>query len=233
MTAPDVRPIGRLVVTPRALADYRDMFVLTDEDLVAGPILDCPGGASPFGAQVRARGGTAVSVDPVYTTGPAELMALVRADIERTYAWAATQDATVNWSYVGSADAMRRAFEVGADLFAMDYDPGSPWYVAAQLPNLPFPDRHFRLALCSHLLFCYPEYLGYAEHLAGLLELMRVTAGEVRVYPLIDTAAATYPRLAELRTDLAARGVETEIRSANCSWQTGGDRFLACRRSPT
>ena len=230
MTNPETRPIGRLVVTPRALADYRDMFVLTDEDLVAGPILDCPGGASPFGAQVRARGGTVISVDPVYDTPAEELMALVRDDIERTYAWAASQDATVNWSYLGSAEAMRRAFEVGADLFAMDYEPGSLRYVTAALPHLPFPDRHFRLALCSHLLFCYPEYLGYDEHLAGLLELVRVTAGEVRVYPLIDTAATTYPRLTELRTALAGSGVHTEIRPARCAWQIGGDQFLACRR---
>jgi hypothetical protein len=227
----NARPLGRLVVTPRALADYRDMFVLTDDDLTAGPILDCPGGASPFGAQVRARGGTVVSVDPAYTAPLADLIAVVRADIQRTYTWAATQDATVNWAYLGSAEAMRRGFEVAADLFALDYAPASTWYVAARVTRLPFPDRHFRLALCSHLLFCYPEYLTYAEHRAGLMELMRVTAGEVRVYPLVDTAATTYPRLDDLRRDLAACGVHTEIRPANCSWQTGGDQLLACRRA--
>jgi hypothetical protein len=229
MTTSDTRPLGRLVVTPRALADYRDMFALTDDDLVAGPVLDCPGGASPFGAQVRARGGTVISVDPIYDTPPAELMAVVREDIERTYLWA-SQDASLNWSYLGSAAAMRRAFEVGADMFAMDYEPNSPHYVAAALPHLPFPDRHFRLALCSHLLFCYPEYLGYDEHLAALLELVRVTAGEVRVYPVIDTAA-TQLRLAELRTALASSGIYTEIRPAAGAWQTGGDHFLVCVRA--
>jgi hypothetical protein len=227
----DVRPIGRLVVTPRALADYRAMFVLTDDDLTTGPILDCPAGASPFGAQVRARGGSAVSVDPVYALPPGELNSLVRNDIERAYAWAATQDATVNWSYLGSADAMRRAFELGADLFAMDYAANAPWYVAARIADLPFVDGHFRLSLCSHLLFCYPEYLSYADHLDGVLELARVTAGEVRVYPLVDTAAVAYPRLDELRADLAARGIDSEVRPAACAWHTGGDRLLACRRS--
>jgi hypothetical protein len=224
------RAIGHLAITPRALADYRDMFVLTDDDLTGGPILDCPGGASPFGAQVRARGGAVVSVDPAYDRPPEELTAMVRDDIERTYAWAATQHETVNWSYLGSADAMRRAFEVAADLFATDYAPGGPWYVAARLPDLPFPDRYFRLALCSHLLFCYPEYLSFADHLAGLLELTRVTAGEVRVFPLVDTTATVYPLLSDLRTELAERGVHTAIRPANCSWHTGGDQFLACRR---
>lgn len=229
MSTSDAPPIGRLVVTPRALADYRDMFVLTDDDLVAGPVLDCPGGASPFGAQVRARGGTVISVDPVYDTPTAELMAVVRKDIEHTCVWAASQGPALNWSYLGSAEAMRRAFEVGADLFAMDYEPNSPHYVAAALPHLPFPDRHFRLALSSHLLFCYPEYLGYDEHLASVLELVRVTAGEVRVYPLIDPGEMT--RLTALRTALASNGVYTEVRPAGCAWQPGGGHFLACVRA--
>jgi hypothetical protein len=60
------QPIGDIVVTPQSLSDYRDMFLLRDDDLLGGPILDCPGGASPFGALVRARGGTVVSVDPEY-----------------------------------------------------------------------------------------------------------------------------------------------------------------------
>jgi hypothetical protein len=225
------RPIGRLVVTPRALADYRDMFMLTDDDLTGGPILDCPAGASPFGAQVRARGGSVISVDPVYALPPGDLMAVVREDIERAYTWAASQDASVDWSYLGSADAMRRAFELGADLFSMDYTSNRRWYVAARIAELPFSDRHFRLTVCSHLLFCYPQYLSYAEHVDGLLELVRVTAGEVRVYPLVDTTAVAYPRLDELRADLAGRGVDTEIRPAACAWQTGGDRLLACKRS--
>jgi hypothetical protein len=63
------RPIGEVVVTPRPPSDYRNMFLL-DDGLLEGPILDCPGGASPFGAQVRARGGIVVSVDPAYRQPP-------------------------------------------------------------------------------------------------------------------------------------------------------------------
>jgi hypothetical protein len=226
----NARAIGRLVITPRALADYRDMFVLSDEDLTVGPILDCPGGASPFGAQVRARGGTVVSVDPAYELPAAELMRQVRDDIASTSAWVASQNATVNWSYIGSADAMRRGYEVAADLFAADYAPDGERYVAARLPNLPFPDRHFRLTLCSHLIFCYPQYLDFDEHVAGLLELVRVTAGETRVFPLVDTTAVRYPRLDDVRAALAAQDVRSEIRRANCAWQTGGDEMFVCWR---
>jgi len=100
------RPIGEIAVTPRPLSDYRNMILLDDQDLVAGPILDCPGGASPFGAQVRARGGTAVSVDPVYDQPRDVLVERARADLDRTEAWMAANPSNFDWSYLGSARAL-------------------------------------------------------------------------------------------------------------------------------
>jgi hypothetical protein len=231
--SPDVRQIGRLVVTPRSLPEYRDMFLLSDRDLTAGPILDCPGGASPFGAQVRARGGSVVSADPAYALPPAELMRGVWQDITHTAAWVASQRETIEWSYIGTADAMRRTFEVAADLFASDFALDNVRYVAASLPDLPFEDGRFRLTLCSHLIFCYPEYLSFDEHVACLLELIRVTAGEVRVYPLVDTAGTVYPRLDDVRAALAEHGVSSEIRQAACAYLRGGDQMFVCRRPRT
>lgn len=224
------RPIGQLVITPRALADYRDMFVLSDDDLYRGPILDCPGGASPFGAQVRARGGSAVSVDPVYALPTDELMRRIGEDIQRTAAWVASQRETIHWPYVGTADAMRRAFELAADLFAMDYARDGKRYVAAALPRLPFEDRQFAMALCSHLIFCYPEYLDVETHVASLLELVRVTDGDVRVFPLVDTTATRYPHLDDVRAALADHGVTSDVRTARCAWQRGGDQLFVCWR---
>ena len=38
---------GGVSVTPRPLFDYRREFLLTEDELTGGRILDCPGGASP------------------------------------------------------------------------------------------------------------------------------------------------------------------------------------------
>jgi hypothetical protein len=122
-TVPPAKPIGDVVITPRPLSDYRNMFLLDDLDLLAGPILDCPGGASPFGAQVRARGGTVTSVDPVYDQPPQALADRTRADLDRIAPWVDANPANFDWSYLGSPQAVQRAFEVSADLFAADYAP--------------------------------------------------------------------------------------------------------------
>ncbi|MGH3900137.1 MAG: hypothetical protein ACRDTA_18235 [Pseudonocardiaceae bacterium] len=99
------RILGQLAITPRPLDDYRKMFLITDAELIAGPILDCPAGASPFGAQVRALGGTVISVDRAYSTSPAEIVARARADVVRIAKWATDYPDQFDWSYLGSVDA--------------------------------------------------------------------------------------------------------------------------------
>lgn len=215
-------------MTPRPLSDYRNMFLLDDAELLTGPILDCPAGASPFGAQVRALGGQVVSVDPAYAAGRAELLDRVRADLIRISEWASANTDQINWSYLGSLDSAFEYWKAAIDEFAADYDPDDGRYVAAALPHLPFPDRHFALTLSSHLLFVYPDLFTFEEHVHGLLELVRVTRGEVRVYPLVDSAARPYPWLTEIRSALARRAVATEIRRASCAFNVGGDDLLVC-----
>lgn len=230
-----VRALDSLVITPRPLSDYRNMFLLTDDELVAGPILDCPAGASPFGAQVRARGGSVVSIDPTYALSRDELVTRIGTDLARLDVWINANTNAPDWNYLGSPKALMRAWELAIDFFLSDYEPDGVRYLAASLPSLPFPDNHFRLALSSHLLFVYPDFLSFDMHVASLLELARVTSGEVRAFPLVDTSGAPYPRLDDVRAALAEHGIGTEIRTANCAYNVGGDQLLALAgdRSPS
>ena len=223
--------IDKIVITPRALYDYRNMFLLTEDELIAGPILDCPAGASPFGAQVRARGGTVVSVDMAYELPRPELADKIRADLARLRGWIDANLDVGDWSYLGSPDSLMSQWEVAVDYFLADYANDGSRYRAATLPSLPFPDKHFRLVVSSHLLFTFPNFLTFDMHVDYLLELVRVSAGEVRVFPLMDSAGEFYPRLDDLRAVLLDSGVHTEIRKAACAYNKGGDLMLACWRA--
>lgn len=223
---------GGLAVTPRPLQAYCDMFLLSDDEIRAGPILDCPAGASPFGAQVRARGGEVVSVDPVYEQA-AGLVARAFADVDRIVEWQRANPDGFDWSYLGSPEAMGGSWTAAVEEFAADFVFDGTRYVAAALPALPFPDDRFAMAVSGFLLFVYPELLSFDNHRDALLELARVTRGEVRIYPLHDTNGEPYAPLADLRVALDDRGVSTQIRSTGCAYspRPGSDRMLVCRKS--
>lgn len=224
--------LDSILVTARNFADYEAMFAISDSDLGAGPILDCPAGVGGFGAGARERGARVVSVDPIYELGRDELLALGEQEIERNIAFVAANPDMFVWGPFASSPedhiARRR---IGLRAFAADYRPGSDDYVAALLPELPFADGAFALALSSHLLFSYGERLDHEFHLAALRELLRVTTGEVRAFPTVSVEGNPYARLDELRATLADDGVESELRRVAYEVQRGGHEMLVLRRS--
>jgi SAM-dependent methyltransferase len=56
-------------------------------------------------------------------------------------------------------------------------------YIHAILPKLPFGNATFDLVLSSNLLFYYHNMFDYYFHLDSILELLRVTSKEVRIFP--------------------------------------------------
>ena len=61
-------------------------------------------------------------------------------------------------------------------------------YRAEVLTSLPFEDRAFDLALCSHSLFTFSDQLSKDFHVAAIEEMCRVS-GEARVFPLLESYA--------------------------------------------
>jgi hypothetical protein len=229
-TAP--RGIGDVIVSSRPYDEYRAMFGLSDAEVLAGPVLDCPGGTGPFGAAVRARGGEAVSADPAYALAPAELVARTRAGLEHGIRYLERNPGSYVWAFFPSLDDLRRRRAAALDDFARDFGGPDDRYVAAALPRLPFAGGAFRLALSGYLLFAYPDHLDDAAHEAALRELLRVAREEVRVFPLIDTAYVRYRGIDDLRRRLGSGGVESEVRRVDYEFQRGGDEVLILRPPP-
>ncbi|MFC9325979.1 hypothetical protein [Kitasatospora sp. NPDC057015] len=206
-----------ILLTSRPLDEYCGLFGLTRAALAAvdGPVLDCPGGAAGLTAEARALGCHVIAADPAYA---APLPAVTARALAGRDAMAGAMLAAPQLypdprhlrpeRYLRSWDRARRLF--AADTAAHPED-----YVAAALPRLPFADRTFALTLSSYLLLAYPGLFGPRRQLAGLLELVRVTAdgGEARIYPLHDGAGRRCPHLDELRRALGRHRVASEIRA--------------------
>jgi hypothetical protein len=136
------------------------MFDLDDAELHQSSFLDCASGASTFGAQMRLRGGTVLSVDPVHNEGAEAIRRRVETNLAGARSWLVQQDDAINWDYLGSPDAYVGASTAGLDLFTYDFAAHPCHCVAGALPQLPLPDNAVDIALCANFLFAYSEPCG-------------------------------------------------------------------------
>jgi ubiquinone/menaquinone biosynthesis C-methylase UbiE len=118
--------------------------------------------------------------------------------------------------------------------FAHDYaTPGSAErYVNASLPNLPFDDESFDITLSGHFLFTYSDRFDYGFHLKSLLELVRVSRSEVRIYPVVGLNGCKPGFFDDLLSALAKAGVQSELIPSRFEFQKGGSEILRLTRHP-
>lgn len=172
----------------RTFEEYLDLFELDVGDLTRGRVLDCPGGPSSFAAVAAAVGADVTAVDPMYGSDLAALETECREAIEANMDQVRDKRDLFDFGYYGSVAARGRFLRAAAERFLSDYERNPDRYVPAALPDLPFADDAFALTLSANLLFLYDDRLGEAFHRRAALELARVTAGEVRVFPLASLA---------------------------------------------
>ncbi|UGT38770.1 class I SAM-dependent methyltransferase [Nocardia yamanashiensis] len=226
---------GEFLLTARSLAEYRAMFALGADEL-RGRILDCPGGAASFACEAVEFGAEVIAVDPCYAQPAGELREIALADTDRGNAWSAAHTGLYSWDWYGGDPAVHRRMRHDAvRRFTADLSEHPGRYIAAALPALPFSDNTFDLVLSSHLLFTYADRLNADFHLAALLELARVSRGEVRLYPLLDHSGEDLAELvAWVRAELRARGVGSALRpTVAYEFQRGADRQLVLNPQPS
>jgi hypothetical protein len=212
------------------MAEYRAMFGLRGSDL-AKRILDCPGGASSFTAEVVAAGGDVTAVDPIYDQPPTPLAMRAVADVERGARYVAQDPDGYEWSFFPDSASHRLWRTASAWRFAEDLKRNPEHYVTAALPILPFPDRYFDLVLSSHFLFSYGTQFDMDFHRLALRELTRVARHEVRIFPVVPVESdQPYTQLAELRAGLEQLGMTTELRPVDYRFQRGADQTLVITR---
>jgi hypothetical protein len=156
--------------------------------------------------------------DPLYSQAPETLRALADRDAETVRS---LQSKTLELfdEDVRRANVRRQDM----DTFLSDYEAGKEVgrYVTAELAALPFEDNTFDLTLVGNFLFLYSDtkYGGilkdspydYTFHWRSLQELMRVTKGEVRVYPLNGPEVQRHAFLDHVMKQLGDEGIKCEL----------------------
>lgn len=193
--------LDKVVLLGRTLDEYRRFFALDINGLRAKTILDVASGISSFTAEAASLEIQAVACDPIYALSSDQIVARCVPDLDRVTD--AVRDLpTYRWDFHKSPEHLRGFRERAYQTFLADYARApSRRYVAANLPSLPFADNAFDLTLVSHLLFIYQERFDYEFHREALKELMRVTRGEVRIYPLVTFETQQSAHVVQMMSD--------------------------------
>jgi hypothetical protein len=194
--------LDRVVLLGRTFEEYRHYFLLEPDDLVRKRVLDVAGGVSSFCAEANELGIIVTSFDPIYSLPPEKIVERSEPDLESVYR-AIGRVPTYRWDFYKNPEYMHALRKRASTIFLSDYKAHPARYVAGELPRLPFADGEFDLTLVSYFLFAYQDRLDYAFHRESIIEIMRVTRDEARIYPTVTFEAQPSEYVPMLRADPA------------------------------
>jgi len=222
--------LKNIVPWGRSFEEYVNMFDLNDGDL-SKRILGCADGPASFNAHATRQGGTVVSCDPLYLFSSEEIELRVKETYHEIMEQLSKNLAEYRWTHFKTPEELGKYRLAAMRDFLDDYNngKGEGRYKEASLPSLPFADRSFDLALCSHFLFLYTEHLTQEFHIAAVYELCRV-ASEVRIFPLLSLARKESSYLKAVIKNLTDSGYKIALKKVPYEFQKDAHTMLCISR---
>lgn len=201
------------------------MFNLSETDLNS-EILGCGDGPASFNMELYAQGRKMTSVDPIYQFTAAEIRSRIEATYPKIIEQLKTNRGAFIWEKIHSPDHLGKIRMAAMEKFFGDFEQGKRQhrYLASALPRLPFKEKSFDLALCSHFLFLYPDQLTLDFHIQSIDEMIRV-AKQVRIFPLLTLDGQIYPHLETVVNRIGQRH-RCAFEKVDYEFQRGGNQML-------
>ncbi|WP_293145063.1 hypothetical protein [Okeania sp. SIO3I5] len=105
------------------------------------------------------QGYNVISFDSIYQFNADEISQSIQAIYQNIIDQAKVNYARFLWHNFQSPENFGKVRMAAMEKFLQDFPNGveQKRYLTAELPNLPFENRKFDLALCSHFLFLYSD----------------------------------------------------------------------------
>jgi hypothetical protein len=189
-------------------------------------ILDVAAGVGSFCAEARQAGLDVTAFDAIYGLPADEIESHCIRDLDHVLD--AVRDLkTYRWDFYKSPENLRGFRERAYKSFLADYRRAAPGrYVPGRLPALPFADRQFDLTLVSYFMFVYEDQFDYDFHKQSMLEIMRVTRGEARFYPVVTFEAKRSSYIERLQKDGESSHLGFELVQTNFEFLLNSNYYL-------
>jgi hypothetical protein len=222
--------LDQVVPWGRSFDEYRRMFALSDADLQQR-IVDCGAGPASFNVQATRLGAHVISCDPLYRWEADDIRERIAATYDVILAETRRNRNEFVWNAIASVDELGSLRMAAMEDFLADYDTGkmAGRYVDAALPELPFLDSSFDIALSSHLLFLYTDHLDDMFHFLAVREMSRI-ASEIRIFPLLALGGARSRYVEPIVQVFTHLGFRVTIERVAYEFQRGGNEMMRIRR---
>ncbi|MFS0868949.1 SAM-dependent methyltransferase [Paenibacillus xylanilyticus] len=218
--------LEQIIFVGRTYEEYMLMFGLTPEDLRGRSILDCPGGACSFSSHSRRQGADSMASDIAYQHAISNLETKGQQDIEHTIKQLEQVRDRYRWNYFDSIDGLKQARTRALQDCTADMREFPERYIYSELPVLPFADEQFDMALSAHFLFTYADRLDFSFHVQTILELLRVTRYELRIFPTVGLSGTRYEKMDELKALIEKQGCTVSEVKTGYEFQQGAHTML-------
>jgi len=218
--------LEKVVPWGRSFEEYVSMFNLTPDDLCK-KILGCGDGPASFNSQMNKADRSIISIDPIYQFSTEEIEGRISETYKEILKQLEKSQEDYIWTTIKSPYELGQIRMAAIGEFLADFTLGKKdgRYLNAELPVLPFKDKQFDLALCSHLLFLYTDQFSLEFHREAISEIVRV-AKEIRIFPLVTLAGNKSPYIEEIEDYFRKQGHEISIESVSYEFQRGGNEMM-------
>lgn len=247
-TDPGALNLNRVVFIGRTFSEYMSMYNIVPSELKGLKVLDCPSGTSSFVAEAFAGKyliKKIIGCDLLYKEDNIdELKKRGKEDLNYMVNQLSKVTDLYDWNIYSSIEDLYRSRNNAFKKFISDYglnrymvkndEIKENRYIQASLPNLPFDDKEFDLVLSSNLLFYYHNMFDYSFHLDSILELLRVTSKELRIFPCQKPDASFPDYFDKLLDDINIRmnkNISFSIEKVTHEFRRGVNKMLKITRN--
>jgi hypothetical protein len=223
--------LNKVVLIGRIYEEYAQYFELNRLQLEGQKILDIGAGVSAFCAQAHEKNYSVLAADPIYALSPALLEKRCQTDLIDILSKLSKVMYNYQWEFYKNLDGLKAYREKAYQTFLQDFVSHRTRYIATSLPKLPFKNNAFTLSLVSYFLFLYEQMFDYNFHRDSILELSRVTSGEIRIYPLMSYELTRSRYLEKLFNDESCHHLHFEIKKVDFEFLNKANEMLIIRKN--
>ncbi|MCX9009832.1 MAG: hypothetical protein OIN66_01800 [Candidatus Methanoperedens sp.] len=222
--------LKNIVLIGRTFDEYYRMFAL-DDVLKNETILDVASGVSSFCAEANAKGYNVTASDKIYTCAPSEIGQKCASDLDTVIKQLPDIADLYVWDYFKDIQSLKAQREKAYKSFIEDFKKhGRRRYVPVEYPAADFAHDQFTISLVSHFLFLYEDRLDYSFHRRTVLELLRITSKEIRVFPIVNLKGKRSSLVEPLMYDTDFQPFQISIKKVGYEFMKGANEMLVIKK---